>query len=1090
MFPIKIILAILFLFFFTVDSTPLSISSCLAEKFEHITIEQGLSQSTIGCIFQDSRGFMWFGTQGGLDKYDGYNFTIYKPIPNDPGSLSGHEVNAICEDSYGALWVGTRCGLNRFDPQKERFQHFNVVPGDFSSLSCNQILCLLEDSQGELWIGTVNGLNKYNRGKNSFVRYKHRKDHPYSLSHNYVLSIFEDSYGMLWIGTMGGLNRYDRRSDKFSCYCNDPQDPTSLSHSLAQCIGEDRAGSLWVGTLKGLNRFDRKTERFTRFVSDPNDPFSLSHNDIQDIYEDRYGTLWIATQLGLNKYDREREQFFCYAEDMANPDSLSQNYTTCIYEDRSGVLWIGTESGGLNKLLLKNKPFTHYQVRSEDSFGFRNDGVFAIYEDRQGLLWVGTDYSGLYRFNRETEKFTRFQAMPDNPDTICSNRVYSIFEDRQGTLWIGTDYGGLCKFDRQKNRFIRFKYDPHDPDSISDNRILAIYEDSSGELWIGGWRGLNRFDRKTGRFTHFSYNPADPHSISNNNIYAIFEDRTGILWIGTFNGLNKFDRQSRKFVRYQHDINDPTSLSHSSVNSIYEDRSGTLWVGTLSGLNRFNRETGTFTFYTEMDGLPNDTIYGILEDDQGKLWLSTNKGLSAFSPRTVTFKNYTKRVGLQGNEFNWGAYYKGRRGELFFGGLNGITAFHPERIKDNPHIPPILITNFQIYNKSVPIESDINGRMVLQKSITETRHIEVSYRQNNFTFEFAALDYISPEENQYAFIMEGFEKEWNYVGNRRIANYIKIPPGEYVFKVKGSNNDGVWNEAGTAISIKVTPPFWVTWWFRVTILATILLVILALYKKRTYSIRKRNRELSEINIRLNEQISVRERTEMALKKSHEQLRNLSNHLESVREEERLRIAREIHDELGQSLTALKMDISWVKKKLDGKHQLASQKITSIIDQTDLTIQTVKKISSDLRPRLLDDLGLSSAIQWQTDEFQKRTGIRCLLNTRPEEIILNKTVSTAIFRISQEALTNVQRHAGATQVKVDLFKNDRKLTLKVSDNGCGISRERKSSPRSFGLIGIQERVYHLGGRFKINGQRGVGTTLHVTIPLDKKVIRSD
>jgi signal transduction histidine kinase/streptogramin lyase len=448
---------------------------------------------------------------------------------------------------------------------------------------------------------------------------------------------------------------------------------------------------------------------------------------------------------------------------------------------------------------------------------------------------------------------------------LSSDSVFCVYEDSTGVLWIGTIGAGLDKFDRETGIFRNYRARPNDPSSLSSNSIVVIFEDSRGKFWVGTLGGgINIFERETEHFHTFRNIPDDPASLSDNGVWCIYEDRDGVLWIGTGNGgLNTFNRKTETFTRYRSNLNDPASLSSDNIRSIYQDPTGILWLGTYGGgLNKFDPRKGVCTrHYREKHGLPNDVVYGILPDDQGYLWLSTNKGLSKFDPRTETFKNYTPMDGLQSNEFNGGACYKSKSGEMFFGGVNGFNAFYPDEVKDNRNIPPIVITDFQIFNQSV----GIGGDSPLQKHITETNEIKLSYKENAFSFKFVALDYTIPGKNQYRYMMEGFDKDRIFTdASRRFASYTNLDPGEYIFRVKGSNNDGVWNEKGTSIKIIITPPFWQTWWFRLLGIIAISFLILTVYKIRTYSIRKRSIHLEEINAALNTQITERKMLEEKL----------------------------------------------------------------------------------------------------------------------------------------------------------------------------------------------------------------------------------
>jgi two-component sensor histidine kinase/ligand-binding sensor domain-containing protein len=827
-------------------------------QFGQITVDDGLSQSGVLAILQDSQGFMWFGTQDGLNKYDGYNFTVYKYNELDASSLSDNFIESIYEDKSGAIWVGTESrGLNKFDRKTEQFTHYIHDPENPNSLGNNTVLSIYEDKFGTLWVGTAGGgLNKFNRETEQFTRYKRNPDDSNSLSSNTVLSIYEDKFGTLWVGTDGGgLNKFNRETEQFTRYTHNPDDPNSLNHDTVLSIYEDQSGRLWIGTNDGgLNKFNRETGQFTHYIHDPANLNSLSDNTVSSIVEDRFGNLWLATSswygnsygTGLNKFSPETGQFTHYTHDPANAHSLSDNIVASSLRDNSEILWIGTGFGGINKLDQKDRKFTHYNHEPANPHSLIDNHISSIYEDRQGSLWIGTFNTGLDKFDRETGQFTHYTHEPDNPNSLSTDNIWSVYEDKYGVLWIGNGGGGLNKFERETEKFTLYKHDPDNPNSLSDNTIWSIYEDKLGTLWIGTFHGgLNKFERETGKFTHYTHNPDNPKSLSDNSVFSIYEDESGTLWIGTVNGgLNKFNRQTGEFTQYKHEPDNPNSLNYDRVLSMLEYPAGTLWIGThVGGLDKFDVASETFTHYTEKDGLPNNSVVGILGDDEGNLWLSTGKGLSKFNPETETFRNYDVSDGLQGNEFDGvKAHFRSKTGEMFFGGLNGFTAFYPEQVKDNPHIPPIVITNFNKFNENVKLDT----------AISETKEIKLSYKDRFFGFEFAALDYTNPQKNQYAYKLEGFDKDWIYSGTRRYASYTNLDGGRYIFRVKGSNNDGVWNEEGTSIKIIITPPPWKTWWAYTLYVVALVGAVLGYVQWRTKAQAKENALLRESERKLNQ----------------------------------------------------------------------------------------------------------------------------------------------------------------------------------------------------------------------------------------------
>jgi len=805
-------------------------------RFERVSVEDGLSQSVVLAILQDQQGFMWFATQDGLNRYDGYQFTVYKHDPDDPTALSNNYVRTIYEDRSGELWVGTRSGLDRLDRTTGTFIHYQHDPSDPHSLGGTEVVAVHEDRAGSLWIGIEDGgVSRLDRATNAFTHYRHDPDDPTTLAHDYVWTIYEDRSEELWVGTDGGLDRLDRTTGMFTHYDHDAADTHSLSDNRVRVIVEDRQGALWIGLEGGgLDRFDRSTQSFTHYQHDPDDPHSLSDNLVWAIREDREGRLWVGTQAGLDQLDRRQNGFVHFRHDPYDPHSLSGDSVESIYEDQAGVLWLGTFGGGLSKLNLGGEKFALYRHRSGLPNTLSDDLVWSVHEDQSGVLWVGTFDGGLNRLDRRAGTIAVYEHDPDDSASLSSNEVRAVIEDHLGILWVGTNYGGLNQFDPRTEQFVRYRHDPNDPDSLSEDRIRVLHEDRSGNLWIGTWsEGLDRLDRGTGTFVHYRHDADDPLSLSDNRVRAIHEDREGTLWIGTSGGgINLLDDVSGRFTHYRHDPDDLQSLSSDVVFSFCEDPSGTVWIGTIGGgLNRFDRPSRTFANYTERDGLPNDAVYGILADAAGVLWLSTNNGLSRFDPRTETFRNYDASDGLQNNEFNAGAYFQSGGGEMFFGGIQGLNAFYPEQVEDNPHIPPIVITAFSKFNE------------VARRDLSADEHIQLSYKDNFISFEFAALDYAAPAKNEYAYMLEGQDQDWVYAGTRRHADYTNLKGGNYTFRVKGSNNDGIWNEQGTAIGITVTPPIWDRWWFRGIVLLVLAGAAVGGFRLRVRSIEARSLEL-------------------------------------------------------------------------------------------------------------------------------------------------------------------------------------------------------------------------------------------------------
>ena len=840
-------------------------STAHAYKFQKVDFAGQLPQATVPAIIQNRQGFMWLATNGGLVKYDGYRTRVYSYIPGDPDGISSNSINSLYEDRDGYIWIGlVGEGLDRFDPVTETFIHFKSRPDSEYFFGSNYVWDICGDRNGDLWIGTYLGgfsrmriiRNSPKQPKVEFTFYQHESNNPNSLSNNIVVAILADRRGNIWLGTENGLNKFNPETGNFTRFFSDTQNPRSLSSNRIICLYEDSTGSMWIGTRgQGLNRLDNPDESesdadFTRFRGDSSDLSGLNDNFIHSIFEDSRHNIWIGTlRGGLNKFDKKTQKFISFTYDPTNTHSLQGDEVLSICEDKTGNLWFGMGKNGVNRLNLNSRNFVNFDLDSH-SDQEKGNSIFSVYEDESNCLWIG-NLNG-FLFKVQLEKLVERTDYIRKPISIESFKISkfairSIYEDNLGDLWIGTRGEGVYRIPKVRigtGDYINFRYNPSDPSSLCSDHIYDILEDDLGNIWIGtGERGLsiltpeNRekrvFIRKTSRYN-------DPQSLSHNYIRCLYKDSKGIIWIGTNSGgLNRYDRENDRFIRYRYDDADSNSISSDNVGALLEDNSGVLWVGTgEAGLNRFDKDSGSFKRYSRDDGLPDNTIYAILEDNQNNLWISTNKGLSKFNPLTEAFVNFSKQDGIQDNEFNTAACYKNvSNGQLYFAGINGITTFFPTTLKQNNFIPPIQITSFTVLNKkfgnTLP-END--SEMVL------------SYRDYMFSFEFVALDFTNPLRNLYAYKLEGFNDAWFQTDwSRRIATFTNIPPGTYVFRVKGSNNHGVWNEEGIAVHIVITPPFWQTWWFRILIIFMLAFFILALHRRRMRNLRIRLKTENEIN---------------------------------------------------------------------------------------------------------------------------------------------------------------------------------------------------------------------------------------------------
>jgi PAS domain S-box-containing protein len=775
-------------------------------------------------------------SEDGLNRYDGNSFRIYKNNFRDQYSISNNGILTLFENSKGDLWIGTRKGLNIYDRKNDRFIRYPRWPERITSIT--------EDKNKIMWVGTGSGLYGLDLKNDSINTY----GRPDDLSRNslsrfvggQILKIYVDSKNNVWIGSSNGLHLFVREDNSFINYYHDEKNPNSISSDDVRTILEDHAGRLWIGTSAGLDLFVNNQEhslkgRFIHYQNIISDKTSISHGPVLSLFEDDKNNLWIGTQnggldiLNLKTYNNTAT-FNHFKNDPNKENSLSNNSIYSITQDKQGNIWISTFGKGLNIINPLGNRFIHFKSEGGSKNSLSNNQVNTFLEDNN-YLWIGTE-GGLNLYNKKDDTFRHYVYDPLNKRSIGSNAVWAICKDKKGNLWVGTWGGGLNKFDYKTEIFEHFYNNPDDTNSISSNNMFSIFEDSKENLWIGTMGGgLNMFDYKKNRFVR--YTPSNSN-LYTNYVPSIIETKSGELWLSNENSFERFNIKTKQFENFIHSDNDSTSLSSNKAISIYEDSKGNLWMGTDAGLNLFNKATKGFKCYRIEDGLPDNVINSIVEDKDGNLWLSTDKGLSKFInainlPVKPEFRNYGYEDGLQDNEFCPRSSYKGVDGKLYFGGPNGFNVFDPDKIVENTYIPPIVITSFNIFNKP-----EVLGERGINKGLDSTEELVLSYKQSVFSFDFAALNYTSSFKNQYAYKMEGFDKEWNYVGTKHTATYTNLDPGKYIFRVKGSNNDGVWNERGISLPIVITPPFWKTIWFYGLLLIVIGAIAYQVYKWRIH----------------------------------------------------------------------------------------------------------------------------------------------------------------------------------------------------------------------------------------------------------------
>ncbi|MDP2303942.1 MAG: two-component regulator propeller domain-containing protein [Ignavibacteria bacterium] len=1011
---LSLTLFVLFLSFF---------SSIAQQTMDYLTIDNGLSQNYIFTIYQDKKGFLWIGTKDGLNRFDGYGFRYYRFNPFDSTSLSGNNVSVVFEDSKERLWIGTNGGgLNLFNRFTETFKHFKTGQNE-TSLSSNFISSLYESSDGFIWAGTNDGgLNRLDPSTDSVKQFTFNRGDPFSISSNFISGISESKDGLLWIATaQGGLNRYDKKSNTFFHILPNDQKGLELKYENdATSLLVDKDGMIWFGSASGLNLYNSQTGKLQRFPINDLEGRPCLINNIME----RENKLYITSFQIFAVFDKADKKYTILY------DPAEKWFTNAVCKDKSGIFWLGTGGWGVMKYNPNTKMFNSkagvflkevypvavdvlqkkYSLFKQLLEG-RGTEFLPIHKTIKGDFLIATPRMGLIIIN-ETGKSS--QKIDTNPYDVPSYPVWAVsdvFEDKEGIIWIAT-VGGLSRYDDKKNIFIYYRlYD--------DKKKSADYLNKSGAAGYS-------------------------------DISAVFVDSDNIFWLGTPDrGLIRFDYKKQLITNYHQNTVDKKSISSDHILSIFEDEQnpGYLWIGTEGGgLNHFQKATGTCLHITTEDGLPNNIVYGILPDEAGNLWISTNNGISCFNPVTKSFKNYDVESGLQSNEFNRKEYYRSPDGKLYFGGILGYNAFYPKDIQTNRNRPQIVITDFKLFNKHVSYKDELSP---LKQAIESTKEIILQYSQNVITFEYAALEYTTPNHNTYQYILEGFNSDWVQAGIKREATFTNLDPGEYKFRVKGANSDGVWGTDEAFINLIILPPYYMTWWFKTVVVLLVLLIVGSIIR---YVIYRR----------------VRERI---IKSEHE----------AAMERERLRIARDLHDEIGSRLTELRMISEMVAEK-DLDDSEVKQKLIELSNASENVSSTFGEIVWSLNPKndLLEEL--IGFLSQQSTDFLSKADIRCRLDLPdklPNYMVTSEIRHNIIFTV-KELMNNVVKHSGASIVQLNLTINEIELVFEVKDDGVGfnVNNTRKYGN---GLQNIKSRIESIGCTIAIDSMIDNGTSIKIIIP---------
>lgn len=1036
--------------------------------FQHLTIQDGLSQNNISAVLQDSQGYIWIGTQDGLNRYDGYNFIHYRHDPHDPNSISYNNISALFEDAEGRLWIGTwGGGLNRYDPVTGNFAHFLSDTNNPASSVNSVVTSIAKGGSGQLWVGTLGGLERLDPTTGSFAHFRSNQTNPSTLSSNAISSITPNGDGRFWIGTGAygttgaGLNLFDPATGQAERV---PSNGLCLKSPNVSTILVGRDGTLWVGhggsglPGGGLDHYSPFTGSCDHYDTSTTNGQFTNDNVIQLLF-DRDNRLWVTLWGGgiLRMEPGTPGRFASIQHDSNDPESLSSDNASALLQDRSGVLWVGTFDAGINLLTLENLQFRSYKHSPADPAGLFSNNISAFAETLNGDMWIGTAEAGLARFDPASGHFTYYRNIPSNPTSLSSNRIMSLYADQDGTLWVGTVNSGLNHFDPLTGKFERFRHDSADPASLIDDEVNTILRDSGGFLWVATMAGLSRLDPDRQGFVNYSGLTGAPVDLATDG---------SDLWIGTWGGgISRLrlalpgilppDRTRLSIMdTFLHDASNSNSLSENSVWAMLRSSDGLLWFGTADGLNRYDPRTGDFKVYNENNGLRNASIACMAEDSHGFLWITTANGLARFNPKSEGFLIYDKSDGLQGSEFNRSAcFYSPSTGELYVGGTDGFSVFDPLNMVRNTTPPAVVITAFKVFDQSIAFDP-------LGKA-----PIRLSYTQNFISLEFAALDFHAPASNTYAYRLDGFDKDWVQAGTEAHASYTDLPDGDYTFHVKAANNDGTWSTSDASLRIQIIPPLWKRWQFQVGLGLGLAMLVLGGFQWRLATSRANARRLEK---------RIAERTEQ-LNKANELLREKAT--QDAVTAERTRLARDLHDAVTQTLFSATLIAEvlpdlWKKNRREGDRRLEELR-----QLTRGALAEMRTLLVELRPNALIEVPLPTLLRQLTDALTGRARIDIQL-TCSGEPKLAPDVQVGLYRIAQEALNNIVKHSRATHAVVTLNCADT-LRLTISDNGLGFDPSNIAADH-IGLRIMRERAEAIGAQFKVESTPGEGTQISVIL----------
>jgi signal transduction histidine kinase/ligand-binding sensor domain-containing protein len=1064
--------------------------------FTKISQDQGAPRGDINSIVQDSLGFIWVGALSGLSKYDGYTFKSYKFSEQDTNSISNGEIWSLLVDSKHRLWVGTSIeGISLYDYEKDIFKRFIPEAGKMDKLGSGAVRTIYEDVEGNIWCGTWgSGLYRLNEDKKTFTRYWNQEKNSGTLSNNIVLSIASNKKGELWVGTYGGgLNKLDIESGVFTHYRHHAKDNSSISSDWINNICFDSGGNLWIATKdKGLNKFNPITKKFEAYMHNSSDPNSISSDNTFKVIEDKYGYMWIVLlDGGINRFDPKTKKFTLHKNQLENSRSIFNGRIKSIFQDNTGIIWLGNTYGELN---MHDPNTRHFSEISDHPnltkiLGFK-DFIYLLKADKK-TIWIGTYTLGMIKFDLNTGRFTNFSTQQKAPYQLKTNTVPGIVMDKDSTIWASNFGGGLYTFNIKDKSSKIYTY--KQKNSLNNNYTNPLAIDKKGNVWIGtSGGGLNKLDAETGKFKYFVHSPSNDKSISSDYINYLFFDSNDYLWIATNGrGLNRYETEKDIFTRYYKD--DSTSLSGNKVLFFHEDYEGQLWIGTDGGLSVWNKEEDNFTSYTVKDGLPDNSICCILEDNHKNLWISTKNGLSKFSLVTKKFTNFDKDDGLQANEFTHPVGFKDKNGKMYFGGVNGINIFYPDSIIINNQIPKVIITEFSLNHMPVRPNKLVGNKIILDKNINLIKSIELDHSNRVFGFEFTAINFRNPLRNQFAYMLEGFDEKWHFVDYAsRNATYTNIPPGTYYFRVKASNDRGIWNETGTSVKVIIHPPWWKTWWAVSIWTILILGTILTIYFVRVSQLKKQKRVLEN---------EVRNRTV--------EIRNQKEEIESQAEELKATNDKLVElDGFKQGMTGmivhdLKNPLNVIINTPETQPQTGLTRVKNAGRQMlNMVLNILDVYKYEETAFIVDkvDCSLNAIIQSAVQDVhflaeQKSIHIKNEINTN----IGVKGDEAILQRVIVNLLTNAIKYSPQNQaITISVDEGEREeVIISVADNGSGIPDDKmdavfdrfkqveaKSSggirSTGLGLTFCKMAIEGHGGEIGVESKKDVGTTFWFTL----------